>query len=377
MADSEHLAKLKEGVEAWNKWREENRGIEPSLENADLSEAHLKNVDLREAHLKNADLSGAHLENADLRVAHLENADLFGTYLEKADLFGARLEKADLFGAHLENADLRGVHLENADLRGAHLENVDLRGAHLENVDLFGAHLESAVLREANLTNANVSGLFYLGHTPQKHITQLLHAATASLWNWLWNNPIPYGQRIKHIRLWLSGASTRGWHWLWNWLRNNPIPYRHRMMRNRYQGIRGLDSCYGNRIFVRDAGDQDYLDTVENQLHSRWGKFWFWFWGLSDYGRSFVSVIVLASIFICSFGWVYSHCHQLISSYPRSPTPFTPYYFSIVTYTTLGFGDVRPNNMAGEILVSIEVILGYVTLGLLLAVLGDRIARRS
>ncbi len=30
-----------------------------------------------------------------------------------------------------------------------------------------------------------------------------------------------------------------------------------------------------------------------------------------------------------------------------------------------------------EILVSIEVILGYVTLGLLLAVLGDKVARRS
>ena len=51
--------------------------------------------------------------------------------------------------------------------------------------------------------------------------------------------------------------------------------------------------------------------------------------------------------------------------------------FSIVTYTTLGFGDVKPHNLGGEILVSAEVILGYITLGLLLAVLGDRIARRS
>jgi len=49
----------------------------------------------------------------------------------------------------------------------------------------------------------------------------------------------------------------------------------------------------------------------------------------------------------------------------------------IVTYTALGFGDITPNNMAGEILVSIEVVLGYVTLGLLLAVLGNRIERRS
>ena len=56
---------------------------------------------------------------------------------------------------------------------------------------------------------------------------------------------------------------------------------------------------------------------------------------------------------------------------------FTPYYFSIVTYTTLGFGDVRPATLAGEIVVSSEVILGYTTLGVLLSVLAQTIARRS
>ena len=58
-------------------------------------------------------------------------------------------------------------------------------------------------------------------------------------------------------------------------------------------------------------------------------------------------------------------------------TWFTPFYFSIVTYTTLGFGDVKPATLIGEIIVSTEVILGYTTLGLLLAVLAERLARRS
>jgi hypothetical protein len=208
------------------------------------------------------------------------------------------------------------------------------------------AHLEKADLSGANLISADVAHLSYLGSAPR--------------------------MRVKPSLRYLLAAGSQ----LWNWLRKNPIPYRHRLMRDRYHGIRGLDSCYGNRIFVRDAGDQDYLDTVESQLRSRWGKFWFWLWGLTDYGRSFMSVVVLASMLICSFGAAYAHRPDMISS-PRCPTPFTPYYFSIVTYTTLGFGDVRPNNMAGEILVSMEVVLGYVTLGLLLAVLGDRIARRS
>jgi len=46
MANPEHLAKLKEGVEAWNQWREEHRGIYADLINVDLS-----NVDLSGANL--------------------------------------------------------------------------------------------------------------------------------------------------------------------------------------------------------------------------------------------------------------------------------------------------------------------------------------
>jgi hypothetical protein len=40
-------------------------------------------------------------------------------------------------------------------------------------------------------------------------------------------------------------------------------------------------------------------------------------------------------------------------------------------------GDVVPVTVLGEMIVSTEVIFGYLTLGLLLAVLADKVARRS
>ena len=55
----------------------------------------------------------------------------------------------------------------------------------------------------------------------------------------------------------------------------------------------------------------------------------------------------------------------------------TPFYYSIVTYTTLGFGDITPKHWLGEIIVISEVIMGYVTLGLLLSILANKVARRS
>jgi len=44
MANPEHLAILKQGVGAWNKWREENPNIAPDLSIAVLKEAHLKDA---------------------------------------------------------------------------------------------------------------------------------------------------------------------------------------------------------------------------------------------------------------------------------------------------------------------------------------------
>ena len=54
MANSEHLAKLEEGVEAWNDWRQANTEIVP-----DLREAELYRAGLRGAQLGGADLSRA------------------------------------------------------------------------------------------------------------------------------------------------------------------------------------------------------------------------------------------------------------------------------------------------------------------------------
>jgi uncharacterized protein YjbI with pentapeptide repeats len=109
MADPEHLAKLKEGVEAWNKWRKDNPEIKPDLTEVDLAEANLRKANLRRADLGYASLTGAVLERADLT-----EANLFGANLRKANLFGANLR-----GANLRRADLAEANLEAANFMGA------------------------------------------------------------------------------------------------------------------------------------------------------------------------------------------------------------------------------------------------------------------
>src|SRR5947209_8765184 len=66
VANSEQLAKLKEGVEAWNQWRKSHLLVNP-----DLSAADQKGVKLMEADLDRADFRGANLQRADHSQADL------------------------------------------------------------------------------------------------------------------------------------------------------------------------------------------------------------------------------------------------------------------------------------------------------------------
>jgi uncharacterized protein YjbI with pentapeptide repeats len=106
MANEDHVARLKQGVAAWNAWRVENENEFPDLKGADLRDAHL-----RTAILDGANLSGANLGGADLSYA---------------DLLGANLSDAELGLANLLDAKLRGVDLSGATLWETFFTNVDL-----------------------------------------------------------------------------------------------------------------------------------------------------------------------------------------------------------------------------------------------------------
>ena len=91
MATSEHLAILKQGVEAWNEWRVANPSIQPDVSDADLHSAGLAFANLSGTNLCRADLSGASLFYANLRSANLsganvENAGFCGTAIADVDL---------------------------------------------------------------------------------------------------------------------------------------------------------------------------------------------------------------------------------------------------------------------------------------------------
>ena len=109
MANPQHIQWLLEGVEAWNKRRQENDFI-PDFEGVDIRSAF--------ADADKLDENG---------YFDLSEAKLGGANLRGADLSGANLFKANLIEANLIEANLRGVNLIEANLRGANVKTINLR----------------------------------------------------------------------------------------------------------------------------------------------------------------------------------------------------------------------------------------------------------
>jgi uncharacterized protein YjbI with pentapeptide repeats len=178
MANSEHLAILKQGEEVWNRWRDEQPEVQPDLSEADLSErilwhvnfsgANLQGTKLLSAVLVSTRLNGADLLGADLSMASLSQtnfagANLVGAHFSSANLHLANLSEANLQRALLNGAFLSGTNLRGADLRQAVLSEANLHAADLSGANLAEASLERAILVDTNLDKANLSGCFIYG----------------------------------------------------------------------------------------------------------------------------------------------------------------------------------------------------------------------
>jgi uncharacterized protein YjbI with pentapeptide repeats len=329
----EWRGKLLYGVNAWNAFRKAHPDIIPNLAGVDLSGANLEEVNLSGANLEEAYLNRANLKRAKFSDANMKGVFLTEADLEGANLSGSNLKESYLVKANFDKASFWDANLVKAKLQYAKLEEATLWKANLREANLMEAKLKGASLMEANLEKANLG----------------------------WTNLV--GADLKSANL--EKAKITG------------VQYNEREKKRLYKGIR-ISSAYGNALFKRFAQDQDYIETFREKH-----KYLYWLWYiLTDCGRSILRCGLWALLIALCFGLFFQAFPDNFEfnterRQASGGTWWTYFYYSIVTFTTLGFGDVTPKTLTGEILVTFEVIFGYLALGLLISILADKVARRS
>lgn len=269
----------------------------------------------------------------DWRAKHVDEP----LRLEAADLAGARLPaslmRSDLRGADLEGADLGFADLTGSLLWQAKLRGANLRGANLDAVDLSGADIRAVTASRALVSGATtLEGCVCDRHTDFSNVA--LGAARVE--------PGLRGVLERNVR-------QKAW-----------------------------------EVWYR----RDWLRYLTISLPVRV------FWWISDYGHSTRRILLVFTFLSVLFAGVYywsdlqspgtlvrnlsrpdSHstdamavsveAHTRGASLPAMVVFWRALYFSTVTMTTLGFGDLSaaPYSGLGHVLLMLQVLSGYVLLG--------------
>jgi len=219
-----------------------------------------------------------------------------GVHARRAGFGHAKLDGASLIEAQLGEASLTGASLVGADLRMASLQRARASSADFARADLSRADLRQAELDGSSFHGANLE------------------------------------------RAQLAGAGLEG-------IRG--------FAKARWIGvdIHEIDFT-GAHLCRRFILDQNYLEEFKQQ-----GRFSLWayrlWWVTSDCGRSFVRWGLWTLAIAAVFGAVYT---QVRVDYGDYHTPLSPLYYSVVTLTTLGYGDIVPASRAGQVVVIAEAI---------------------
>lgn len=309
-------------------------------------------IDLRGITLFNHDLKNLDLSGYDLSYANLNRSDLTGTVLShstchQTSFEQATLDECEFFGSDLTEANLNECSALQCGFGGADLSHASLINANLSDVTLSRSKLIHTDLRATKLTNARVSE------------ADLSHAifTRATLLNSDLKKSNVCGTNfeladMQGCRL-LSIQNFKKAKWIGT-------------------DIRGLD-LRGAYLVRRFIADENYLYEFHSRSRMHRVIYLLW-WASSDCGRSFLRWFIWLFCLTMIFAAVYT---QVSIDYGDHPTIFSPIYFSFVTLTTLGYGDAVPSSLAAQIVVTVQAISGYMGLGGLLSILGNKMARRA
>lgn len=361
----------------WNEWNP-HAGYIYTGKRIYLAGADLENFFLEKARLVNADLRGAIFIRTNLKGAHLDNANLEEAYMNSSPCF----DNAFLHGANLKNAFLGPATFRNANLFSANLENTeigaygdfteaDLRSANFKNSKCSAVNFYKSKFWETQLSGANLYKCDIRSVNFQKAITDsttVFYQCNIDFdtdFRCVPLDGIGIDSTTKRILKYnIRRKNWDDWYWRTTWDDEKKI-------------FKKYDS--------KKQTCTRMLEKLFRQIKTSPVRA---FWWLSNYGESTLRIlgVFLASIFI--FALIYSHVFsksdpgyiknlydfgKVSCEVPNRWSIFVrSNYFSVVTMTTLGLGDMhaKPSSAKGQILVSLQVILGYFLLGAIITRLG-------
>lgn len=304
-----------------------------------------------------SDLPASTFVHADLREADFSRTDLSETDSRFATLQYASLERSKLSRSECGDADLRG-----ARLGGALLGDVQIN----EATQLLGAPTareSDGLVATLRRQDCCVYDPEYAGRAETTATADSENAATTEDVAAATIPPVDRDRAKSVYRVLerLASANARPQ------LQTTCFVRRQRLQRDQYRTQATAATDWPDAVLATGR----YLRSTVSE--------WTLLYGESPWrilAWSGVTVVLFA--FLYTLGLMESADGSVLTWQAIGADPtlaIQSLYYSMLTFTALGFGDFRPANLAGQLATVVETSLGAVLLALLVFILGRRAAR--
>jgi hypothetical protein len=301
-------------------------------------------------------------------LAANENNRLDGTILREISLVGVEwFENCTLLGAKIDGVDMRETDLRNVDLRESRLNDVDARRADFRDANLEDGSFTMTDLRGANLVGTRLDQTVF----SNVRVSRSTEFGTISVYEQRLKNTDAEGEIERY-------AQAAVWHYreIQNLFETNALPVEARAYYMREKDMR--------RRIAWHVGNYPRALKAE-------GARWVTGYGMSPWrvlGTSLFVIVFSAIAFPTTGGLEESitrpgGTEQTIQwDIDRSETGqyrllvfifLRSLYFSTITFTTLGYGDIQPVGNIARAIAGIESLAGSLLMALLVFVLSRRI----
>jgi hypothetical protein len=278
-------------------------------------------------------------------------------YAQRGGLLkGLQLKRADLTGLNLVNHngphfDLSYSNFYRANMQNAHLYNTSIRNASLMKADLSDANLHCAKLEGTNLLGVKLVGAridnMKLGHTLlQEDLARKAEKQKDS------EKALDYFEQSEEIYRDLRNAAEN-------------------------RGLLEVSGKFNHKVLI-----------MRRHQYPKWSRHRFaskFFDVLCGYGERPVNVIFFSMmlILLCAFGYFMFGVNFNGETIQFSATQNTKtnlmalvnsLYFSVVTFTTLGYGDITPLGYS-RLIAAFEAFCGSFSLALFVVVFVKKMTR--
>lgn len=261
----------------------------------------------------------------------------------------------------------------NADFKAAYFE----KGGSFDDCIIKEGHFENSSIQNVSFRNVNLDNVCFAG--AQMELTYLADSK--------WTAP-PNRSKMEQLKDMISVSDPR-------YVLKEELEAKKISKENREEKIKALQNAEGTyrriKHSLQNEGEYEkasgfYIHEMKMKrkrywytlgLIAKWNFFWNWFYAIScGYSERPKRVVINALILILIFTTVYYSCDAIGKGGDEeyNPSLRESFYFSVVTFTTLGYGDYSPKLNFQLVAVS-EAFIGAFTMALFVLVFGRKVMR--